>query len=83
MRAILAILVLLSACSSGGAGNNTSAQAPAPKPTGPAPQTPVTGLTPEPGKAPSWIDSRDGAGDPKTAPYDNLLDQSVVNEAGR
>ena len=83
MRATLLVsLVLLAACSGGGEANNT-AQAPAPKPTGPAPKTPVTRISPAPGKAPTWMGVRNDAGDPKTAPYGNLLEQPVVNEAAR
>ena len=83
MRAILPFLLLLAACSAGGEGNNTAAQAPAPKPTGPAPRTPLTGITPAPGKTPTWLGVRDGAEDPQSAPYGNVLDQPVVNGAGR
>ena len=83
MRAtLLAALVLLSGCSGGGEGNNATAQAPTAKPTGPAPKTPVTSVSPVAGNAPTWMGVRDDAGDPKTAPYGNLLDQPVVNGAG-
>ena len=83
MRAVLPALLLLAACSGNGEGNNAAAQAPAPKPTGPAPRTPVTDITPAPGKTPAWLGARDGAGDPKTAPYGNVLDQPVVNDDRR
>lgn len=83
MRAfLLSAAVLLAACS-GGDEANTAAETPAPKATGPAPQTPVTGISPEPGNSSSWMRTRDDAGDPKSAPYGNLLDQPVVNGAGR
>ena len=80
--AFLAVLTLVAACSGGGSGNNSSAQAPAPKPTGPAPMTPITGVSPVPGRTPTWMGARDDAGDPKTAPYGNLLQQPVVNASG-
>jgi len=83
MRAVLLAALLLPACSSGGEGNNTAAQAPAPRPTGPAPKTPVTKITPEPGKAPSWLDARDDPAAPRTAPYGNTLNEPLVDAAGR
>lgn len=79
--AVLSAL-LLAACSQGDAGN-AGAPAPAPQPTGPAPKTPLTGITPAPGKTPTWLGARDGTDDPKTAPYGNLLDQPVVKDANR
>ena len=83
MRAVLLATLLLPACSLNDEGNNTSAQAPAPRPTGTAPKTPVTKITPEPGKARSWMDAQDDPAAPRTAPYGNTLDQPVVNAAGR
>lgn len=83
MRFIIAPALLLAACSGGGEEKNSTAQAPAPKPTGPAPKTPVTGISPAPGKSPTWMGAREGAGDPKRAPYGDVLDQPVVNGTGR
>ena len=81
MRAFFALPLLLAACSGESSGNNT--QPPAPRPTGPAPKTPVTDVSPEPGNSASWMGTRDDAGDPKTAPYGNLLDQPLVNGAAQ
>jgi hypothetical protein len=81
MRCTLPALLLLAACSGGEDAKNSSA--PAPKPTGPAPKTPVTSISPEPGKSPTWMGVREGAEDPKSAPYSDVLDQPVVNAAGR
>lgn len=81
--AFLAAPLLLAACSGAGSGNNASAPAPAPKPTGPAPKTPLTNITPAPGKSPTWMGARDGAGAPQTAPYGNLLEQPVVSGAAK
>jgi hypothetical protein len=80
---LLALPLLLAACSGQeeGSENTSAAQAPAPKPTGPAPKTPVTGIQPEPGKSPAWLGARDNAGAPLSAPYGNLLDQPVVSGA--
>lgn len=83
MRCALPALLLLAACSGGEEEKNASAHAPAPKPTGPAPRTPVTNISPEPGKSPTWMGVRDGGGDAKSAPYGDVLDQPVVNASGR
>lgn len=78
----LALLLPLATCSpEPAAHNNTAEAAPAPKPTGPAPRTPVTNVTPVPGESPSWMGARPAPHAPPTAPYGNLLDQPVVNGA--
>lgn len=84
MRALLPVLCLLAACSGGGEGNKTAAAPPpAPAPSGPAPETPVTNITPAPGRTPTWLEARAGSGDPKRAPYGDVLDQPVVDKPGR
>ena len=60
-----------------------AAPAPAPSPTGPPPKTPVMQVTPAPGDTPSWMEPRPNKGDPKSAPFGNLLDQPVVNAPRR
>jgi len=80
----LAPLVLLAACGKGGegegkSGGNAAAAAPLAKPTGPPPKTPVMQVTPVPGVQPEWLGARPGRGDPRTAPYGTLLNQSVVD----
>lgn len=85
MRALTLALVLpLAACGSGQGGNDTAAQggnaeAPLPKATGPAPRTPVTQISPEPGNEAEWMAPQPAAGDPTSAPYANLLDQPLVD----
>ena len=83
MRLVLPAALLLAACPGDGVEIDNSAQTPAPKPTGPAPKTPVTSISPAPGNSAAWMDARDGADDPKSAPYANVLDQPVVNGIGR
>lgn len=91
---VLALFVPLAACGKGEAGRssdaargsgggNAAAAAPMATPTGPPPKTPVMQVTPAPGTQPKWLRPRSNAGDPKTAPYDNLLGQPVVNASGR
>lgn len=82
---ILAILLSLAACASEPAANNAdaAAAAPAPRPTGPVPKTPVTDVTPAPGESPSWMGAGPAPDAPPTAPYADLLDQPVVNGAAR
>lgn len=85
MRAVLlALPLLLAACSGKDTDekSNAAAQAPAPKPSGPAPKTPVIDVRPAPGKSPSWLAPRDNAGAPLRAPYGDLLAQPVVRGEG-
>lgn len=87
MRIVLPAALLLAACSGGedAAQNNGAAAAPAPRPTGPAPRTPVTqGVTPEPGNLAEWMEPESNAGDPVRAPFgDQGLDAPLVNGSGR
>lgn len=84
MRAILFAALLLAACSGGGDEGQNKAAPPAPRPTGPAPRTPVTqGVTPEAGNEAGWMEPSSNAGDPTTAPYGQGLDAPLVNAADR
>lgn len=88
MRSLcLAFLLPLAACGKGGdgeasgkdGGGNAASAAPVATPTGPPPKTPVIQVTPAPGEQPAWLKPRVGSGDPRTAPYGALLNQSVVD----
>lgn len=87
---LLALLLPLAACSGGGDGNNSSdaegaqgnaAGPPAPRPTGPTPRTPVMNVQDVTSNDTEWLEPQPGAGDPKSAPYGNLLDQPLVDGA--
>ncbi|WP_375272887.1 hypothetical protein [Sphingomonas sp.] len=79
------LLAPLAACGKGGEGDASAkggegnANAPLATPTGPPPKTPVMQVTPAPGIQPAWLGARQNRGDPKTAPYGTLLNQSVVD----
>ncbi len=87
----LALLLPLAACSGGGDGNNSSDAAgdesaqgnaggpPVPRPTGPAPRTPVLNVQDAASNDSEWLDPQPAPRDPKTAPYGNLLDQPLVD----
>lgn len=91
MRTLLfAPVLLLAACGSGDGGNNSgdaapgneNAGPPVPSPTGPPPKTPVlTNVPREGGNEASWMEPQPAPGAPTSAPYDNLLDQPLVNAA--
>lgn len=88
MRALLlALLLPLAACSGGGDGNNSSDAggeeaaanaSPAPRPTGPAPRTPVLNVQDSASNDTEWLDPQAAPDAPRTAPYGNLLDDPVV-----
>ncbi|NTS63660.1 hypothetical protein HRV97_00625 [Sphingomonas sp. HHU CXW] len=90
---LLALLIPLAACgkgeegkssdAGGKSGGNSAAPAPMASPTGPPPKTPVMQVTPAPGKQPQWLEPRSDKGDPKTAPYGDLLNQPVVDAPRR
>ncbi|WP_019515832.1 hypothetical protein [Sphingomonas sp. Mn802worker] len=91
---LLALLLPIAACGKGGDGKSGDAgakgsegaaatAAPMATPTGPPPKTPVMQVTLAPGKQPGWLQPRSDKGDPKSAPYGNLLDQPVVNASAR
>lgn len=77
MRTILlAFLLPLAACDSGGEGNETAGPPPGSNVT--PPTTPVMQVTPAPGNSAEWMEPVEAPGAPATAPYGNLLDQPLV-----
>ncbi len=82
MRILIAAALLLAACS--GKEEEGNATPPAPQPTGPAPRTPTTNVSPLPGGEPGWLEAQSNAGDPAEAPYDEAAaDEPLVNARGR
>lgn len=75
-RFAIAPLLFLAAC---GGGADDNAAAPAEQPTVAAQGTPVENVTVALGNEESWMEPREDAGDPKQAPYGNLLDQPLVD----
>ncbi len=79
---ILPVCLLLAACGKGGEEQaKTADPAPAPSPTAPAPRTPVMQITPAPGDQPTWLAPRPANSAAVQAPYGNLLNKPVVEDA--
>lgn len=83
MRFLLAAFALpLAACGGGSDGGNEGAAntaQPAPRPTAPAPRTPVLDVDGVAANQAEWIGPREAPGARPTAPYGNLLDEPVVD----